>query len=77
MLLAIQTFLGVWTLLFGLIAGKSTFSPARPPAIPLAVRSPYLNTILYAGAGDRYGGGYLPGQVCFYSYLETKLTFES
>nr|POE81219.1 glutaminase a [Quercus suber] len=38
----------------------STFSPLRPPAIPLAVKSPYLNTILRAGSngGD---GGYLPG----------------
>src|SRR5688500_11872544 len=43
----------------------STFSPARPPAIPLAVRSPYLNTWLNAGGEGQDGrgnGGYLAGQ---------------
>ncbi|CAK7201673.1 hypothetical protein SEUCBS139899_004382 [Sporothrix eucalyptigena] len=37
-------------------ASTSTFSPLRPPAIPLAVRSPYLSTWLN---GD--SGGILPG----------------
>lgn len=39
----------------------STFSPARPPAIPLAVKSPYLSTWLEAG-NDGGNGGYLAGQ---------------
>jgi len=39
----------------------STFSPARPPAIPLAVRFPYLSTWLRAGS-DGGNGGYLPGE---------------
>lgn len=39
----------------------STFSPARPPAIPLAVRSPYLSTWLRAGP-DGGNGGYLAGE---------------
>ncbi|KAI0402538.1 glutaminase GtaA [Xylaria palmicola] len=49
-------------LLFGGVAlGVSTFSPARPPAIPLAVKAPYLNTWLNAGS-DGGNGGYLAGQ---------------
>ncbi|KAI0388618.1 glutaminase GtaA [Xylariaceae sp. FL0594] len=49
-------------LLFGnLVLGASTFSPARPPAIPLAVKAPYLNTWLNAGS-DGGNGGYLAGQ---------------
>ncbi|CAG8974958.1 hypothetical protein HYALB_00007635 [Hymenoscyphus albidus] len=40
---------------------KSTFTPAQPPAIPLAVRSPYLSTWLFAGS-DAGNGGYLAGQ---------------
>ncbi|OJJ44210.1 hypothetical protein ASPZODRAFT_18402 [Penicilliopsis zonata CBS 506.65] len=39
----------------------STFSPARPPAIPLAVRSPYLSTWLDVGS-DGGDGGYLAGE---------------
>lgn len=35
----------------------TTFTPARPPAVPLAVRSPYMNTWLEVGSGD----GNLPG----------------
>ncbi|GJN78449.1 glutaminase GtaA [Purpureocillium lilacinum] len=38
----------------------STFSPARPPAVPLAVRSPYLNVWLN-GKRDGSPSGYLPG----------------
>lgn len=43
------------------IGAQSTFSPARPPALPLAVKSPYLSTWLNAG-GDGGNGGYLAGQ---------------
>ncbi|KAJ5530624.1 hypothetical protein N7527_004017 [Penicillium freii] len=43
------------------IGAQSTFSPARPPAIPLAVRSPYLSTWLNVGA-DGGNGGYLAGE---------------
>ncbi|PBP22484.1 glutaminase GtaA [Diplocarpon rosae] len=47
--------------LLDLIAAASTFSPARPPAIPLAVRSPYLNVLQFAGS-DGGNSGYLAGQ---------------
>ncbi|KAM0745276.1 hypothetical protein ACQRIT_000660 [Beauveria bassiana] len=40
---------------------KSTFSPARPPAAPLAVRSPYLNVWLN-GRTDGGESGILPNQ---------------
>ncbi|QQK48227.1 Glutaminase GtaA [Penicillium digitatum] len=43
------------------VGAQSTFSPARPPAIPLAVRSPYLSTWLDVGS-DGGNGGYLAGQ---------------
>ncbi|CAG8221974.1 unnamed protein product [Penicillium salamii] len=43
------------------IGAQSLFSPARPPAIPLAVRSPYLSTWLNVG-NDGGNGGYLAGQ---------------
>ncbi|KAJ6085590.1 hypothetical protein N7499_005219 [Penicillium canescens] len=43
------------------IGAQSTFSPARPPSIPLAVRSPYLSTWLNVGS-DGGNGGYLAGQ---------------
>lgn len=36
----------------------STFSPLRPPSIPLAVRFPYLSTWLEVGS-DGGNGGYL------------------
>lgn len=43
----------------------STFSPARPPAIPLAVKSPYVNCWQQAGSDVEMGGpgngGYLAG----------------
>jgi hypothetical protein len=45
----------------GLVNAASTFSPARPPSIPLAVKSPYLNSWLDAGS-DGGNGGYLAGQ---------------
>ncbi|KAI8932120.1 hypothetical protein NX059_011005 [Plenodomus lindquistii] len=39
----------------------STSFPARPPALPLAVKSPYLSAWLPAGSMDS-DGGYLPGR---------------
>ncbi|KAL3471278.1 hypothetical protein BJX99DRAFT_29762 [Aspergillus californicus] len=47
--------------LAALTTAASTFSPVRPPALPLAVKSPYLSTWLAAG-GDSGNGGYLAGQ---------------
>ncbi|KAI0164391.1 glutaminase A [Hypoxylon sp. FL1284] len=48
--------------LFGsLTHAASSFSPARPPAIPLAVKSPYLNSWLQVGS-DGGNGGYLAGE---------------
>ena len=47
--------------LIPLICAQSSFTPARPPAIPLAVRTPYLST--WQAAGSNGGnGGYLAGQ---------------
>ncbi|KAJ5220115.1 hypothetical protein N7468_009319 [Penicillium chermesinum] len=43
------------------VGAQSTFSPARPPAIPLAVRSPYLSVWLDGGS-DGGDGGYLAGE---------------
>ena len=44
----------------------STFSPARPPAIPLAVKSPYVSAWQQAGSDAERGGpghgGLLAGQ---------------
>lgn len=50
-----------FSLLSAVTSAKSTFSPARPPALPLAVKSPYLSNWLPAGSegGD---GGYLNGE---------------
>ncbi|KAG9241990.1 glutaminase [Calycina marina] len=39
----------------------STFNPAHPPAIPIAVKSPYMNSWLQSGS-DGGNGGYLPGR---------------
>lgn len=51
------------------IGAVSTFSPARPPALPLAVKSPYLSTWLNAGS-DGGNGGYLAGQwSVFWEYV--------
>jgi hypothetical protein len=47
------------TLLLLGLTYASSFYPARPPAIPLAVKSPYLNAVQRAGCGN---GGYLAGQ---------------
>lgn len=41
-------------------AQSSSFTPLRPPAIPLAVKSPYMNT--WQQAGGPANGGYLAGQ---------------
>jgi hypothetical protein len=59
-----QALVAVCATFFSFAAGDasaSTFSPARPPAIPLGVKSPYLNTWQYAGS-DGGNGGYLAGQ---------------
>ncbi len=56
-----STFLALGAALLEVTAAASTFSPARPPAIPLAVKSPYLNLLQFAG-GDGGNGGYLAGQ---------------
>ncbi|KAF2770000.1 GTA glutaminase A [Teratosphaeria nubilosa] len=45
----------------GLSIAQSTFSPLRPPALPIAVKSPYLSTYLQAGS-DGGNGGYLAGE---------------
>ncbi|KAI2470956.1 glutaminase A [Annulohypoxylon bovei var. microspora] len=49
--------------LFGssIVHAASSFSPARPPSIPLAVKGPYLNSWLDVGS-DGGDGGYLAGQ---------------
>lgn len=43
------------------VSAASTFSPARPPAIPLAVKSPYLSAWQQVGSATG-NGGYLAGQ---------------
>lgn len=43
------------------IVVQSAFSPARPPSIPLGVKSPYLSTWQDAGS-DGGDGGLLTGQ---------------
>jgi len=43
------------------VGAQSTFTPARPPAAPLAVKSPYLSTWLTIGS-DGGDGGYLAGE---------------
>jgi hypothetical protein len=42
-------------------ARRSTFTPVKPPAIPLAVKSPYLSAWIRAG-DDGGNGGYLAGR---------------
>ncbi|KAK8244847.1 glutaminase GtaA [Phyllosticta capitalensis] len=49
------------TCLAAVASAASTFTPARPPALPLAVRSPYLNVWLNAGS-DGGNGGYIAGK---------------
>jgi hypothetical protein len=41
------------------VQSQSTFHPAKPPAIPLGVKSPYLSTWLQAGSANP---GLLAGQ---------------
>lgn len=55
------SFLFPFALFLSTALGASTFGPARPPAIPLAVRSPYLSTWMDAGS-DGGNGGMLAGQ---------------
>ena len=43
---------------FNLLSAASTFKPARPPAVPLAVRSPYLNTWLQNDSGNILPGSW-------------------
>jgi len=43
------------------VTAESAFIPARPPSLPLAVKSPYLSTWLPAGQ-DGGNGGYLAGE---------------
>lgn len=45
----------------GLCQAQSSFTPLRPPALPLAVRSPYMSTWQQAGS-DGGNGGYLAGE---------------
>ena len=53
------------------VGAASTFSPARPPALPLAVKSPYLSTWQDAGR-DGGNGGYLAGQwPVFWKYVRS------
>jgi hypothetical protein len=52
---------GLFSILLGVANAVSTFAPARPPAIPLAVKSPYFSTWQQAGS-DGGNGGYLAGQ---------------
>ncbi|KAF2720917.1 DUF1793-domain-containing protein, partial [Polychaeton citri CBS 116435] len=59
MMLATTTLLVQTLVVYG--TAQSLFSPKRPPAIPLAVRSPYLNVWQAAGL-DGGNGGYLAGQ---------------
>jgi hypothetical protein len=57
----LSLFAGISAVILSLASGQSTFSPAQPPAIPLAVKSPYMNTHQFAGS-DGGNGGYLAGQ---------------
>ncbi|KAI4746505.1 glutaminase A [Aureobasidium sp. EXF-12298] len=50
------------TLLVSTVLAQSSFSPTRPPAIPLAVSNPYLNTWQQTGS-DGGNGGYTRGLV--------------
>ncbi|KAG9236430.1 hypothetical protein BJ875DRAFT_525698 [Amylocarpus encephaloides] len=56
-----QVIVAASAIFFDPTRGVSTFTPARPPAIPLAVKSPYLSTWQPAGS-DGGNGGYLVGQ---------------
>lgn len=61
-----KAFLVSFASIASLAYAASTFSPARPPAIPLAVRSPYVSAWLQAGKDPEEGGpgngGYLAGE---------------
>ncbi|KAL2198179.1 hypothetical protein P885DRAFT_34650 [Corynascus similis CBS 632.67] len=45
-------------MMVSLVAAASSFKPTRPPAVPLAVRSPYLNAWLHGGSGDSLPGAW-------------------
>jgi hypothetical protein len=51
----------LYSFLLGVANAASTFTPARPPAILLAVKSPYFSTWQATGSGGG-NGGYLAGQ---------------
>ncbi|KZM27291.1 catalytic [Ascochyta rabiei] len=53
--------LSLWSCLLSIVSSQSTFTPARPPSLPLAVKSPYLSAWVPAGSSGG-NGGYLPGQ---------------
>ncbi|KAF2633090.1 glutaminase GtaA [Macroventuria anomochaeta] len=55
------SFLATLGYLLSVTSAQSIFTPARPPSLPLAVKSPYLSTWFPAGS-DGGNGGYLPGQ---------------
>ncbi|ORY68717.1 uncharacterized protein BCR38DRAFT_455604 [Pseudomassariella vexata] len=57
----------------GLANAASTFSPARPPSIPLAVRAPYLNSWLNVGS-DGGNGGYLAGENSWARFWNQQIT---
>ncbi|KAI8956632.1 glutaminase GtaA [Daldinia sp. FL1419] len=59
--MGLRSLLAGVALLGNLADAASSFSPARPPAIPLAVKSPYLNSWLNVGS-DGGNGGYLAGE---------------
>ncbi|KAL2162388.1 hypothetical protein VTH06DRAFT_7301 [Thermothelomyces fergusii] len=51
-------FLAILAATVGLGAAASSFAPTRPPAVPLAVRSPYLNAWLQGGSGHTLPGAW-------------------
>jgi hypothetical protein len=73
LLVMLLSSLGPLGLLGTLATAQSTFTPARPPSLPLAVKSPYLSTWFPAGS-DGGNGGYLPGQwPSFYTWVPLRL----
>jgi Domain of unknown function (DUF5127) len=68
MLMLPLSFLFMFLALFPWTEAQFNSNPLRPPAIPLAVKSPYLNSWQDVGK-DGGNGGYLPGQWAdFYRY---------
>jgi hypothetical protein len=61
---------GLCGFLLSSVIAQSTFRPARPPSIPLAVKNPYLSAWLPAGSNGG-NGGYLVGErPTFWTYVE-------